>query len=111
MKNRDLIKKAVGKPAKGQFEKLLNTLKNELEPKTFLENYIVSKMAFDFVRLYKVMEFETKEILAGHGIENYLEYKTISGFISYKNSIEKSINASYDMLKRFKKDNSGPKIY
>jgi hypothetical protein len=76
-----------------------------------MENFIVSKLAFDFVRLYRVMEFESKDVITEQGLRDHLGCKTINGFISYKNSIEKSINASYDMLKMLKRDNFGPKFY
>ena len=72
MKNRNLIKKAVDRPAKRQFEKLLEKIKDELKPETFIENLIVSKIAFDYMRLYKIMEFETKSILTDNGIRDHL---------------------------------------
>lgn len=110
MDNKNLIKKVIEKPAKRQFDKLLLKIKDEIKPETYLENLIVSKIVFDYMRLYRVMEFETKEILSGQGITNHLDHKTINGFISYKNSIERSINTSYNLVKGMIRSRIGPRV-
>lgn len=114
MKNRNLIKKAVESgPSKRQFDRLLQSFKEELKPETFLENLIVSKIAVDYLRLYKILGYESKQILkSDETIRDHIGYgNDVNGFINYKNSIEKSINASCNLLKVLKRDRLGPKVW
>ncbi len=101
---RGLLKKIlpVQRSEKRKLQTLALGLREEFNPQTPFEEFLVDKLVVDVCRLSKLYAFEQKSILAKNNLSDNFEYGTTDKFIRYKNNIENDIQNTYKRLKMLK---------
>ena len=100
-KRRGLLKQTlvVERSEKRKLQALALGLREEFDPQTPFEQFLMDKLVVDVFRLSQLYAFEQKSILANNKLSDSFEYGTTDKFIRYKNSIETNIQNTYQRLK------------